>query len=100
MGEIFIRFLKRFLLICMIGLLVSDIVIFKMRRPKFFAALIALIACLVGAIVGDLLGVLFASLIHPFIKVNQWRCEGVGLFIASAIFMVLSYNLAYRWFKW
>ncbi|MHC4456725.1 MAG: hypothetical protein ACYS0I_06460 [Planctomycetota bacterium] len=99
MGEIFVRFIKRHLLICMVGLIVSDIVIFKMRRPSFIAAIVALVAVFVGSIVGSILGALFAVLIDLLIGIYPLRLDVIGLFIVSIISMVFSYNFVYRWMR-
>jgi len=100
MGEIFLRFLTRHLWICMVGLLVSDMVIFKMRRPRFIAAIVALVACFVGAFAGSMLGVLFAVLIDSLIGIYPRDLEIIGLFIVSIISMVFSYNFVAKRVRW
>ncbi|MFA5424206.1 MAG: hypothetical protein WC374_10155 [Phycisphaerae bacterium] len=91
MGEIFLRFLKRFLLIGLIGLLISDIIIF-MRRPRLIATTVALIAGIIGGFIGSILGLLSAFLIEFLTGVYNVDWDVGGFFIVSIISMALSYN--------
>ena len=100
MAEIFFRFLKRHLLICMIGLFVTDVVIFKMRRPRFVAGVVALIACFVGAIIGSIFGNLLTFLVDLLIGTYRLRLDAIGLFIVSIISMVFSYNFVAKRVRW
>jgi len=100
MGEIFFRFITRHLLICMIGLLISDVIIFKMHRPRFIAAIVTLVAGFVGIFIGGILGLLFASLVHLFIGIYSSHLEEIGSFVVPVIFMVFSYNFVYKRVKW
>jgi len=100
MGKIFFQFLKRHLLICMVGLLVSDIIIFKMRRPRFIAAIVSLVAGLVGAVAGSILGLLFAVLIESLFGIYPLGLDITGLFIVSIISIVFFYNFVAKRVRW
>jgi hypothetical protein len=99
-GIIFIRFIIRYLLICISGLFISDVIIFKMRRPKFVASILSLFAYFGGIFLGSILGILFASLIHPFIGIYAYHLEEMSPFVTSVICMVLSYHFVYNRVRW
>ncbi len=99
MGEIFFRFLQKHLLICMIGLLISDVIIF-MRRPRLIAAIISLLAGFVGVFIGSILGIMFAFLIEALTGNYLSRLADIGSFVGPVIFMVFSYNLVAKLVKW
>jgi hypothetical protein len=99
MGEIFFHFIKRHLLICVVGLLVSDVIIF-MRRPKFIAAIVALVAGFVGAFIGSMLGILFAALIESLIGIYSTRLIDICSFVGPIICMVFSYNFVAKRVRW
>lgn len=100
MGKIYFQFLTRHLLICMVGLIISDMAIFKMRRPKFTAALVAFVAGFVGAIVGGITGVLFAILIDSLFGIYSTPLADIGSFVGPVICMVFSYNFVAQRMKW
>ena len=100
MGEIFFRFIKGHLLICMVGLLVSDMVIFKMRRPRFIAAIVAFVAGSLGIVIGSVLGILIATLIELIIGIFYPSLEVIGFYIVPVISMVFAYNFVAKRVRW
>ncbi len=99
MGKIFFSFIKGHLFLCMIGLLISDVLIF-LRRPRFVAAIVALIAGFAGIIVGSLLGVLFAALIDSLTGIQLHKLEIICALIVPIICMVFSYNYVAKRVRW
>ncbi len=99
MGEIFFRFIKGHLFLCMIGLFVSDVLIF-LRRPRFIAAIVAFVVVFVGAIVGDILGAALGFLIYSLTGIHPLHLDVIGLFIVSITGMVLSYNYVAKRVRW
>ena len=98
-GEMAVRLFIRYLLICVIGLLISDFIIF-MRRPRLISAMVSLVTGFAGGLAGSMLVLLFAILIDSLIGIHLLGSEVVGIVIGSVVSMVFSYNFIAKRVRW